>query len=249
MVKGVRLVDFELKADMTSPTAAKELFGAREGQGEKSEANPRSRRPEPEGMMALEFNFDIDAQIERLAKVPKTVRLAVVSGFLVALTGAYWHFFYQPVRVRAQGARAPGAGAAARSEQRARRRLEHPGRRGRDRGHGARPRARPEAAPNRKQFEDLLQDISTAGKKVGVTIKSIERVAEVPRDFYAEVPFELEIEGSYHDLARFFEMVASLPRIVNIGSLDIQVSKRPRRATRLKVAGKARTYRFLANEA
>ena len=32
--------------------------------------------------MALEFNFDIDAQIERLAKVPKTIRLAVVSGFL-----------------------------------------------------------------------------------------------------------------------------------------------------------------------
>jgi len=99
------------------------------------------------------------------------------------------------------------------------------------------------------RFEDLLQDISTAGKKVGVTIKSIDRDQEVPRDFYAEVPFQLEIEGSYHDLARFFEMVASLPRIVNIGSLEIQVSKETQSETRLKVAGKARTYRFLSKEA
>ena len=102
--------------------------------------------------------------------------------------------------------------------------------------------------PNRKQFEDLLQDISTAGKKVGVTIKSIDRDTEVPRDFYAEVPFNLEIEGTYHDLARFFEMVASLPRIVNIGSLEIQVSKETQAETRLHVAGRARTYRFLSGD-
>ena len=103
--------------------------------------------------------------------------------------------------------------------------------------------------PNRKQFEDLLRDISTAGKKVGVTIKSIDRSKEVARDFYAEVPFELEIEGNYHDLARFFEMVAALPRIVNVGGLSIQVREESRTGTRLKVVGEATTFRFLNGEA
>ncbi len=113
MVKGVRLVNFELQRrhDGAGGPKSEECdrgVGAderrREGQetAKTAEAdsrnNPRSRRPEPEGMMALEFNFDIDAQVERLAKVPKTVRLAVVSGFLVALTVAYWHFFYQPIQ-------------------------------------------------------------------------------------------------------------------------------------------------------
>ncbi len=199
--------------------------------------------------MALEFNFDIDAQMERLAKVPKTVRLAVVSGMLVALAGAYLHFFYQPLRAerkelvaRAQelqrevnNARAVASNIPAVEAE-----LE---------GMERDLELALKQLPNRKQFEDLLQDISTAGKKVGVTIKSIDRDQEVPRDFYAEVPFQLEIEGSYHDLARFFEMVASLPRIVNIGSLDIQVSSETQAATRLKVAGKARTYRFLSEEA
>ena len=199
--------------------------------------------------MALEFKFDVDAQMERLAKVPKTVRLAVVSGFLVALAAGYWHFFYQPVQVekrevvlkaqelqrelnnaRAVASNIPAVEAEIEGMERD---LE----------------LALKQLPNRKQFEDLLQDISTAGKKVGVAIKSIDRDQEVPRDFYAEVPFQLEIEGSYHDLARFFEMVASLPRIVNIGSLEIQVSQETQSATRLKVAGKARTYRFLSNEA
>lgn len=199
--------------------------------------------------MALEFKFDIDAQMERLAKVPKTVRLAVVSGFLVALAGGYWHVFYEPVQVerrelvlraqelqrelnnaRAVASNIPAVEAEIDGMERD---LE----------------LALKQLPNRKQFEDLLQDITTAGKKVGVAIKSIDRDQEVPRDFYAEVPFQLEIEGSYHDLARFFEMVASLPRIVNIGSLDIQVSQETQSATRLKVAGKARTYRFLSNEA
>jgi type IV pilus assembly protein PilO len=102
--------------------------------------------------------------------------------------------------------------------------------------------------PNRKQFEDLLQDISTAGKQVGVQIKSIERDAELAHDFYAEVPFKLELEGEYHDLARFFERVARLPRIVNIGALDVTVSTEDRRATVLRVQGTATTFRFLNAE-
>lgn len=199
--------------------------------------------------MALELKFDIDAQMEKLAKVPKPIRLAVVSGFLVVLAGVYVHFFYQPIRAeravlveRAQGlqrevnnARAVASNipAVEAEIEDMERDLE----------------VALKQLPNRKQFEDLLQDISTAGKKVGVTIKTIDRDKEVPRDFYAEVPFKLEIEGSYHDLARFFEMVASLPRIVNIGSLDIQVSVETQAATRLKVAGMARTYRFLSDEA
>lgn len=199
--------------------------------------------------MAFQFNLDIDAQVERLSKVPKTIRLAVVTGFLVAISLAYWHFSYQPIQAeckqlvgRAQelqrnlnNARAVASNIPAVEAE--------------IQGMEGELELALKQLPNRKQFEDLLQDISTAGKKVGVAIKSIDRDKEVPRDFYAEVPFNLEIEGSYHDLARFFEMVASLPRIVNIGSLEIQVSKESQAETRLKVAGKARTYRFLTDEA
>ena len=199
--------------------------------------------------MALELNVDFDEKLEQLAKVPKPIRLAVVSAVLVAIAAGYWFMSYQPAQ---QSRRA----MIARSQE-LQRSLNN-----------ARSIANNVASfeievaglerdldlalkqlPNRKQFEDLLQDISTAGKKVGVMIKSIDRDKEVRRDFYAEVPFKIELEGNYHDLARFFEMVASLPRIVNMGGLDIKVATESRQSTRLKVIGMATTFRFLSDEA
>jgi type IV pilus assembly protein PilO len=199
--------------------------------------------------MALELNVDLDEKIEQLAKVPKPIRLAVVSAVLVAIAAGYWFFSYEPAQAERR--------VLTTQSQELQRNLNN-----------ARSVANnvsgfeAEVAglerdldlalkqlPNRKQFEDLLQDISTAGKKVGVSIKSIDRDDEIRRDFYAEVPFKLEIEGTYHDVARFFEMISSLPRIVNMGGLDIKVADENRLSTRLKVTGMATTFRFLSDGA
>ncbi len=199
--------------------------------------------------MALELNVDFDEKLEQLAKVPKPIRLAVVSAVLVAIGAGYWFLSYRPAQEQRT--------VLIEKSQELQRNLNN-----------ARAVANnvdgfeAEVAglerdldlalkqlPNRKQFEDLLQDISTAGKKVGVTIKSIDRDTEIERDFYAEVPFTIELEGTYHDLARFFEMVANLPRIVNMGGLDIKVAKEARQSTLLKVTGLATTFRFLSDEA
>lgn len=199
--------------------------------------------------MALELNIDFDEKLEQLAKIPKPIRLAVVSAFLVAIGAGYWFLSYQPLKAEVQGLVV--------HRQELQRRLNNarsvaddvPGFEAEVAALERDLKLALKQLPNRKQFEDLLQDISTAGKKVGVTIKSIDRDAEVARDFYAEVPFMIELEGTYHDLARFFEMVASLPRIVNIGGLQISVATEDRQSTVLKVTGRATTFRFLSNEA
>ena len=199
--------------------------------------------------MALDINVDFDEKLEQLAKIPKTIRLAVVCGMLAAIAVGYWYVSYQPARQVSQ--------ELVLKSQELQRSLNN----ARTVANNV-PAFEAEVAglerdldlalkqlPNRKQFEDLLQDISTAGKKVGVSIKSIDRSKEIRRDFYAEVPFKLEIEGTYHDLARFFEMVAGLARIVNVGALEIKIAKETQAATLLKVSGKATTFRFLSDEA
>ena len=193
--------------------------------------------------MTLDMNVDFDEKLEQLAKIPKAIRLAVVCTLLAGLAGVYWYTSYQPARARRAELVAQSQG------------LQRTLNNARSVANNL-PAFEAEVAelerdldlalkqlPNRKQFEDLLQDISTAGKKVGVSIKTIDRNKEVKRDFYAEVPFNLELEGTYHDLARFFEMVATLPRIVNVGALEIDVQGETRTATRLKVSGKATTFR------
>ena len=197
----------------------------------------------------MDINIDFDEKLEQLAKVPKTIRLAVVCTLLAAMVGGYWFLSYQPAQVERQEMVAKA--------QELQRKLNNarsvannlPGFEAEVAGLERDLDLALRQLPNRKQFEDLLQDISTAGKKVGVMLKSIDRDAEVRRDFYAEVPFKIELEGTYHDLARFFEMVSLLPRIVNIGALEIKVAKESRTATWLKVSGKATTFRFLSGEA
>ena len=193
----------------------------------------------------MEMNFDFDEQIEKLAKVPRPIRLAAVSAVLVAVAAGFWFFSYQPkadevamLRANAQQlqrklsnirAVATNVGEFEQEVAELERELEKA----------------LKQLPDGKQFEDLLRDISTAGKQVGVSIKSLSREPEIPHDFYAEVPFRIVIEGNYHDLARFFERVGRLPRIVNVGALRVNVAKESRTGTMLRVEGTATTFRFL----
>lgn len=101
--------------------------------------------------------------------------------------------------------------------------------------------------PNEKQLEVLLTDISNLGKTAGVEIKSFRREEERIHDFYAEVPISIELSGRYHDIARFFDLMAKLPRIVNMGSISISVERESLEETRLKVSGTATTFRFVGN--
>jgi type IV pilus assembly protein PilO len=101
--------------------------------------------------------------------------------------------------------------------------------------------------PNEKQLEVLLTDISNLGKTAGVEIRSFKREDERIHDFYAEVPISIELEGRFHDVARFFDLMAKLPRIVNMGALRIDVGRETIEETRLKVSGTATTFRFVGN--
>ena len=101
--------------------------------------------------------------------------------------------------------------------------------------------------PNEKELEVLLTDISNLGKKSGIEIKSFKRLEEVPHDFYAEVPISIEIEGEYHNVGRFFDLMSDLPRIVNMGSMIVKVSKESLDSTRLRVTGTLTTFRFVGD--
>ncbi len=190
-------------------------------------------------------SIDFEEQFEKLGKVPKAARYGAVAAILALVGAGYYFLFYTD----AAGTLASQRGRS----QELQRKLTNVRAVANNVGEFEQEVATLEREleialkqlPNRKQFEDLLQDITTAGKKVGVTIKSIERTREVAHDFYAEVPFSIVLEGTYHNIAMFFERVAKLPRIVNIGSMRIQSSPGRNSATQLRVEGNATTFRFL----
>ena len=99
--------------------------------------------------------------------------------------------------------------------------------------------------PNSKELPGLLTDISSRGKNAGLEFRAFRPKDEIPRDFYAEVPIEIEFTGSFHEIARFFDDVSKLPRIVNVSDLKVEIEKESSLSTRLVVKGNATTFRFL----
>ena len=195
----------------------------------------------------MDLGIDFEEQLEKLSKVPKAARLAVVIGILIAISAGYYTTSYKDSLAQATRLAAE-AQELQRQLNKVRVIASNLGEFEQEVADLERDLALAlKQLPNRKQFEDLLRDISTAGKKVGIEIKSITRQKERSRGFYAEVPFDIEIDGSYHDIAKFFERVSKLSRIVNIGTLEIQATGSGG-SSRLKVQGKATTFRFVPDE-
>lgn len=96
--------------------------------------------------------------------------------------------------------------------------------------------------PNRTEVADLLVDVSQTGLAAGLEFELFQPQAEVPKDFYAELPIKIRVIGSYHEFGEFVSGLAALPRIVTIH--DAQIS--PRQANGpLVMEATVRTYRYL----
>jgi type IV pilus assembly protein PilO len=99
--------------------------------------------------------------------------------------------------------------------------------------------------PNSKEIPSLLTSITTVGKNAGLDFLVFKPRGEVPKDFYAEVPVDITVSGSYFSVANFFAAVANLPRIVNISSVAFSDIKQVNNRMMTKVTCLATTFRFL----
>ena len=98
--------------------------------------------------------------------------------------------------------------------------------------------------PNRTEVADLLVDVSQTGLAAGLEFELFQPQAEVPKDFYAELPIKIRVLGTYHEFGEFVSGLAALPRIVTIH--DVQIKPRPKdKGEELVLEATARTYRYL----
>jgi len=99
--------------------------------------------------------------------------------------------------------------------------------------------------PNSKEIPTLLTSITTLGKNAGLDFLTFRPKPEVSKDFYADVPVDIIVSGSYFSVANFFAAVANLPRIVNITNVAFSDIKNVNNRMMTKVTCLATTFRFL----
>ena len=106
--------------------------------------------------------------------------------------------------------------------------------------------------PEKTDVESLLVDVSQTGLASGLEMKRFKPSAEEKKGFYAELPINLEVLGSFHQLATFISGIAALPRIVTISEMKLEPAKKDDNSTessdKLKMSAIARTYRYLQED-
>lgn len=96
--------------------------------------------------------------------------------------------------------------------------------------------------PDEKEVPNFMQMLDAEAVKSGVYLRRYTTQPVSTKEFYSEVPFEVELDGPYYSMLNFFDHVARLERIVNVGNLQVANLKKPSDA-------KAKhTYQYASNE-
>lgn len=97
--------------------------------------------------------------------------------------------------------------------------------------------------PSDTEVPGLLEDITRTGLGSGLEFEEIKLQPEVTQQFYIELPIQIKVVGSYHDLATFVSGVSSLPRIVTLHDFEIKPDSKES-SSRLRMNILAKTYRY-----
>ncbi|NTW87831.1 MAG: type 4a pilus biogenesis protein PilO [Desulfobulbaceae bacterium] len=98
--------------------------------------------------------------------------------------------------------------------------------------------------PKDKEIPKLLKDISALGRNAGLDFLTFKPLADVPKDFYAEIPVTINVRGPYHNMGYFFDQVSKLERIVSVSNIKMSSPKKDGGEMLLNSDCTLLTYRF-----
>ncbi len=101
--------------------------------------------------------------------------------------------------------------------------------------------------PNDREIPGLLSEIDGYARKSGLDVRRFQPLPEVMHEYYADVPVQLVMDGSYHETGIFFDKVRKMGRIVSVQDIKMSDPVEAGSETSMKVAGQVVTYRFLTD--
>jgi type IV pilus assembly protein PilO len=81
--------------------------------------------------------------------------------------------------------------------------------------------------PSKRNTEDLIKRIETLTRQGDFTLKKFTPGEFASKNFYSEWPIDIHLEGTYHNLALFFDRMSRFSRIVNVEEMKIAALNDP----------------------
>ncbi|MCU0576388.1 MAG: type 4a pilus biogenesis protein PilO [Desulfobacterota bacterium] len=188
----------------------------------------------------------MDKIIETLLRQKPFIKVLALIVILGAIIGLYWQFLYRPVQAEIAviepelnklKAELAAKKEIVKEKERYIAELEQ-------------TRAKLYIAlkqlPDKSEIPTLLENVSSLGTAAGLQFKLFKPMPEVSKNFYAEIPVDIQVDGKYRDVVSFFDNVSKMPRIVNIVNIIMDKSKKdPSGGTMVSTSCNAVTYKFI----
>lgn len=102
--------------------------------------------------------------------------------------------------------------------------------------------------PRTKEIPALLTSISDHGTSAGLDFNSFTPGSETPKEFYAEIPISIQVNGPYHNVGYFLYQVSKLERIVTVKNITMGSPRKVEGEMLLSSSCNLLTYRFTSEE-
>ena len=99
--------------------------------------------------------------------------------------------------------------------------------------------------PEQKDVADLLRRIETLARQSNLAIQGFKPAPSVTKQLHAEWPIALQLDGTYHNLATFFDRVSKFSRIINVSNITIRGKEKPQPNSTISVDCVATTFVLL----
>jgi type IV pilus assembly protein PilO len=84
--------------------------------------------------------------------------------------------------------------------------------------------------PDEKMADEFIRAMTAEANKAGIEVRRFTAKPVSDKDFYSEMPFEMEVDGPYYSMLNFFDRVGKLERIVNMSGLLVATTRKPAEA-------------------
>ena len=100
--------------------------------------------------------------------------------------------------------------------------------------------------PSKRNTEDLIKRIEALTRQGDFTLKKFTPGEFVGKDFYSEWPITIQLDGTYHNLALFFDRMSRFSRIINVEEMRINTMDAPGKS--IAASFVAKTFIYTADE-
>jgi type IV pilus assembly protein PilO len=105
----------------------------------------------------------------------------------------------------------------------------------------AKMEAQRKIVPEEKEVPSLIKQVESVSVAAGIEVRRYTPKPTAKKEYYIEVPFEVDVDGPYYSVVNFFEQLQKMPRIVNVSQLKIGSLKGGH-------SGVKRAYKWAPNE-